>query len=793
MDSEVKLKGKRPDITGGRIGEILISEGKIRREQLEMALTMQRDDPRKIGEILLSLGFVTAEDLAQALAKHLRLEYVVISELPPEAVDSQAVNLLGEETLRKHKALPLRFEDGRLVVAMSDPNDLYALEDLRMIVKRPIKPVVVTEEDLNGAFAHLFGTQEDPYAGDSGGAVAQDSSGVKDYVASGVEAAEEEDVSGDAQGVAADEQAVAPDVRENGASPGAATETPRRSRAGIVGGRIGDILISEGKITQGQLEEALLLQKEDRREIGQILLSLGYINKLDLAQSLAKRLRLEYIEVTERDVDREVVTLVDQKVLRKHGAMPLRVEDGRLLVAMSDPTDFYALEDLKMISGYPITPVVAVDDEIRRVQNKVFAMGEGIAEILEEAADGSISLEDFGEVELGDGDADNAPIVRLVSSILQQAVAEGVSDIHVEPRPRQLAVRMRVDGVLREVMGVPLSLQSGVTARLKILADLDIAEKRLPQDGRFSVRLGGQKVDLRVATLPTVFGEKVVLRLLDTANVDVDLRGLGFAPEILERYEEVYKRPYGTILVTGPTGSGKSTTLYATLKELNSPEKNLITVEDPVEYRMAGINQIQVNPKAGLTFASGLRSILRSDPDVVMIGEIRDRETAKISVEAALTGHLVLATLHTNDAPSAITRLVDMGVEPFLISSAVDCVIAQRLARRLCDRCKRPVEVAEETLSNLGFSSERLAGGDFNFHEAVGCDRCGGVGYRGRVGIYEMMVVGEQTKELVLKRGSAVEVRRVAEEEGMIPLRVDGMVKAARGLTTIEEILRSVV
>jgi type IV pilus assembly protein PilB len=687
MNREVTLKGKRPDVAGGRIGEILISEGKIRREQLEMALTMQRDDPRKIGEILLSLGFVTAEDLAQALAKHLKLEYVVISELPPEAVDSKAINLLDEATLRKHMALPLRFEDGRLVVAMSDPNDLYALEDLRMIVKRPIKPVVVAEEDLNGALAHLFGTQEDPYAGDAGGAVAQESSGATDYVTSGVEAAEEEaaqeHVSGDAQGVAADDRAVAPDVRENGASTGAATETPRRSRAGIVGGRIGDILISEGKITQGQLEEALLVQKEDRREIGQILLSLGYINKLDLAQSLAKRLRLEYIEVTERDVDREVVSLVDQKVLRKHGAMPLRVEDGRLLVAMSDPTDFYALEDLKMISGYPITPVVAVDDDIRRVQNKAFAMGEGIAEILEEAADGSISLEDFGEVELGDGDADNAPIVRLVSSILQQAVAEGVSDIHVEPRPRQLAVRMRVDGVLREVMSVPLSLQSGVTARLKILADLDIAEKRLPQDGRFSVRLGGQKVDLRVATLPTVFGEKVVLRLLDTSNVDVDLKGLGFAPEVLERYEGIYKRPYGTILVTGPTGSGKSTTLYATLKELNSPEKNLITVEDPVEYRMAGINQIQVNPKAGLTFASGLRSILRSDPDVVMIGEIRDRETAKISVEAALTGHLVLATLHTNDAPSAITRLVDMGVEPFLISSAVDCVFAQRLARRL--------------------------------------------------------------------------------------------------------------
>ena len=775
----------------GRIGDVLISEGKITREQLEIALTTQRDDPRKLGEILLSLGFVTAEDLAQALAKHLKLEYVVISELAPDEVDAQVLGLLDEEMLRKYMVLPLRFENGRLIVAMSDASDLYTLENLRMITKHPIKPVVVTVEDLNGAFVHLFGAEDGPLARDGMEAVAPEDGGQKDYVASGVEAASEEGALGDAQQV---EQPV-PSGQENGASSGVATEAPRPNKAGVVAGRIGDILVSEGKITPEQLEEALLLQREDRREIGQILLSLGYIGKVDLAKGLAKRLRLEYVELTEREVDQGAASLVDQKVLRKHGAMPLRVENGRLATAMSDPTNFYALEDLKMISGYPITPVVAVDDEIRRVQNKVFAMDEGVAEILEEAADESVSLLEIGEVELGDTDAGDAPIVRLVSSILQQALAEGVSDIHVEPRARQLAVRMRVDGVLREVMSVPPRLQSGVIARLKILAELDIAEKRLPQDGRFSVRLGGQKVDLRVATLPTVFGEKVVLRLLDTANVNVDLKGLGFAPEVLRRYEDVFRRPYGTILVTGPTGSGKSTTLYATLKELNSPQRNIITVEDPVEYRMAGINQIQVNSKVGLTFASGLRSILRSDPDVVMIGEIRDRETAKISVEAALTGHLVLATLHTNDAPSAVTRLTDMGVEPFLISSAVDCVIAQRLARRLCERCKRPAAgVDEETLSELGFPFEHFVeDGGFNLHEAVGCDRCGGTGYRGRMGIYEMMVIGEETRELILKRASADEVRRVAEEAGMVPLRADGLIKAARGITTIEEVLRTVV
>jgi type IV pilus assembly protein PilB len=352
---------------------------------------------------------------------------------------------------------------------------------------------------------------------------------------------------------------------------------------------------------------------------------------------------------------------------------------------------------------------------------------------------------------------------------------------------------MRVDGVLRETMSIPAKLQSSVIARLKILANLDIAERRVPQDGRFSVRLGGQKIDLRVASLPTVHGEKLVLRLLDTSNARVELTKLGFAPAVYSRYEEVFRRPYGAVLVTGPTGSGKSTTLYATLNEINSPEKNIITVEDPVEYRMVGINQVQTNPKAGLTFASALRSILRSDPDVVMIGEIRDFETAKIAVEAALTGHLVLATLHTNNAPAAMNRLTDMGVEPFLTSSAVDGVIAQRLARRLCDHCKEPVEMEEGILAGIGFPFEHLAGGAPGFHRAVGCERCGGIGYKGRVGIYEFMVVTEEIRSLVLRRVSTDEIAARAAREGMLGLKEDGLLKAAAGITTVEEVLRTIV
>lgn len=789
--------GRRGAARSPKLGEILVSEGKLTESQLEEALSIQRNDPRDLGDILISLGFVDAQDLARALAKRLKLDFVILSELTESEVDPDVLNLMDPATLRKYMALPLRFEGGRMIVAMSNPNDLFALEDLRIIAKHPISPVVATVEDLSGALDHLFGleTASEDYAED----FVEEERAVYEYVDQEVPSTPPEPVESPTEEVEAsspevseEETGVTEAVPEPAEEP--ATEPAREfRRIGGVGTRLGDILVSQGKLSPEQLEEALEIQRSDRREIGKILLSLGYVSNVDLARAIATKLRLDYLEITENDVDRAATSLVDQRVLRRHGVMPLRVADGRLVVAMSDPTNIHALEDLMMISGYPVTPVVALEEEIRRVQNKLFAVGEEVTELLQEAAGESV-FDDQGEVELGgDTAADDAPIVRLVGSILQQAVGEGASDIHVEPRARELTVRFRVDGVLREIMSIPPKLQSGVIARLKILANLDIAERRIPQDGRFSVRLGGQKIDVRVASLPTVFGEKLVLRLLDTSNVEADLKQLGFAPEMFRAYEQIFRRPYGAILVTGPTGSGKSTTLYATLSELNSPERNIITVEDPVEFRMEGISQIQVNLKAGLTFASGLRSILRSDPDVVMIGEIRDYETAKISVEAALTGHLVLATLHTNNAPAAVNRLTDMGVEPFLTSSAVDCVIAQRLARRLCDYCRRPTEVAEDVLADIGFPFEHAPEDGLRFHAAVGCDRCGGTGYKGRLGIYELMVVNSEIRELILRRVSTDEISQLAEEQGMIRLRDDGLLKAAQGMTTIEEVLRTVV
>jgi type IV pilus assembly protein PilB len=479
--------------------------------------------------------------------------------------------------------------------------------------------------------------------------------------------------------------------------------------------------------------------------------------------------------------------------LRRYGMLPLRVEDGRLVVAMKDPANLHAIEDLRMLSGYTISPVVVAASDLRRVFDRLFGDGDEVAELLEEAS-AEAPKEDRENVELREHRGPSgAPTVRLVGSILRRAAGDGASDIHLEPRGEELTVRFRVDGVLREVMSIPAALQGGVVARLKVLASLDIAERRLPQDGRFSATLEDGRMDLRVATLPTTFGEKVVLRLLDNADLRTDLRGLGFSQKMLRSYEAVFRRPYGTILVTGPTGSGKSTTLYATLGELNAIEKNIVTVEDPVEYRMHGINQVQVNPRIGLTFDSGLRSILRSDPDVVMIGEIRDRETAKTSVEAALTGHLVLATLHTNNAPAAVTRLTDMGVEPFLTASAVDCVIAQRLARRLCERCKRPAVMDEETLRELGLHEQRFAGMKKDFHAAVGCERCAGTGYAGRIGVYEIMLVDETLRRLILQGASADEVEAAARKAGMVPLREDGLAKAVQGVTTVEEVLLTVL
>ncbi|HVH52844.1 MAG TPA: ATPase, T2SS/T4P/T4SS family [Actinomycetota bacterium] len=552
--------------------------------------------------------------------------------------------------------------------------------------------------------------------------------------------------------------------------------------------QLGQILLEQGQITQEQLEKALAEHKSTARSLGRTLIDLGYIKERDLVVALAEQVGLDFVDLSEYQIDPIAATLLPEQLARRYRALPIGESDGKLLVAMSDPANVFALDDIRSVTNRDVQPVVATASDVERAIAKFGGMGDQVEALVSEASSKLESEDSFDDVEAA---VEDAPIVKLVQAIMTQAVADRASDVHIEPHERDVRVRFRVDGVLHEVMHSPKNIQNGLISRLKIMADLNIAERRVPQDGRMSIKVGKKVLDIRLATLPTVFGEKVVLRILDKSHGLLQLSDLGFQEEAFKKYQQAFRKPYGTILATGPTGSGKSTTLYATLNILNDIDRNIITVEDPVEYRLAGVNQMQVNPKAGLTFASALRSILRADPDVVLIGEIRDRETAMIAVEAALTGHLVLSTLHTNDAPAAITRLTEMEVETFLVASALDCVVAQRLARVLCERCKEAFSPEPRELLESGLPEWRVPEVRELFRP-VGCSACANTGYRGRMGLYEVMPVSEEIERLTVERASSDQIRAVAIEQGMLTLRGDGLEKAIRGSTSLQEIARVV-
>jgi type IV pilus assembly protein PilB len=563
----------------------------------------------------------------------------------------------------------------------------------------------------------------------------------------------------------------------------------------LVGKRTGEVLVDMGVLTQAQVDEAIAEQRVSHLRIGDIALAKGWVTKTDLMEALARRLGVRYLDLGVTRIDPVAADLVSEKDARRYSAVPVSfIDEHTLLVAMADPSNIVAIDDLRILTGCDIEPAIASGEDIVEMLGKMRRAEDQISQHLE--ARSSDSDEEAGPDEMRDvrEQVDAAPVVKLVNGVLARAADEGASDVHFEPQAKDLLIRFRHDGVLHEIMTIPKRLQAGVVSRLKIMADLDIAERRIPQDGRIGLTVGGRPIDMRVASLPTVYGEKIVIRLLDRSSVMLRLEELGFSESALTRYTRSFTKPYGAVLVTGPTGSGKTTTLYGTLNILNTREKNIITVEDPVEYRLAGINQVQINPKAGLTFASGLRSILRCDPDVIMVGEIRDKETAQIAVESALTGHLVLSTLHTNDAPGALTRLTEMGVEPFLTASAVDCVIAQRLVRKLCEHCREPYEPTQEMLQRLAFSQEAIdRWSDTVLYRPVGCSRCNDTGYKGRLGIYEIMPVSEAIERLIVERKSADEIGRVAIAEGMVTLRQDGLERVLQGVTSIEEISRVIV
>ena len=551
--------------------------------------------------------------------------------------------------------------------------------------------------------------------------------------------------------------------------------------------QLGEILVEQGFVTQEQLNSALEEHQRGGKLLGRVLIDMGLIKENDLVRALSTQVGLEFVDLTDYPIEAWAPSLLPENVARRYRAIPIGERDGKLLVAMSDPANVYALDDIRIITGREIHSVVATASDIDAALRKFAGLDSQVEGLAEEVA------QDTDEVGAKDGEeeADEAPIVKLVTAIMSQAVGDRASDIHIEPTEKDVRVRFRVDGVLHDVMHSPKRIQGGLTSRLKVMANMDIAEKRIPQDGRIAMRVQGRTIDLRVVTLPIVYGEKVVMRILDKSSALMNLDDLGFLEAQFARYEHAYRKPYGAILVTGPTGAGKSTTLYATLNILNKPDRNIITVEDPVEYRLRGINQVQVHNQAGLTFALALRSILRNSPDIILVGEIRDRETAMIAVESALTGHLVLSSLHTNDAPSAITRLTEMGVEPFLVASAIDCVVAQRLARKLCEKCKEAYKPDHVELKAAGFPEEQWADVTEIFRP-VGCSNCSKTGYRGRMGLYEVMPVSEEIERLTVELSSADDIKKVAVEQGMLTLKHDGLEKVKLGWTSIEDVLRVV-
>ena len=549
---------------------------------------------------------------------------------------------------------------------------------------------------------------------------------------------------------------------------------------------LGTMLLEEGLLTREQLDQAVSVQSESGAPLGRVLVDEGLIDEAELVKALARQIGLEYVDLAEITIDPAASALVPDFLAERYSAVPVGfAEDGKLIVAMADPANVLAIDDMRAVSGYDITPRVATRSGAEAAVRKMASFSDSVTDLAELAAGDDEELDDLAGLEAA---VEEAPVVKLMNTLITRAVNERASDIHIEPGESDLRIRFRIDGVLQEVMTTPRGIANAVVSRLKIMAEINIAERRVPQDGRVSLRVGGRPIDLRVATLPSMYGEKVVIRILDNTGGVSTLEDLGFLTSSLERYESAYSKPYGAILVTGPTGSGKTTTLYSTLAILNQPDVNIITVEDPVEYRLAGLTQVQVNRAAGLTFASALKSILRSDPDVVLVGEIRDAETAKIGVEAALTGHLVLSTLHTNDAASSIGRLIEMGVEPYLVSSSVDCVLAQRLARRLCEKCKVASHPDAAQLKTLGKYADAIE----ELHRPEGCGTCSNTGFIGRLAINEVMLMSEEIQRMSVERRPSDELKQVAIEQGMMTLRDDGMEKVRLGMTSLDEVLRVV-
>jgi type IV pilus assembly protein PilB len=565
----------------------------------------------------------------------------------------------------------------------------------------------------------------------------------------------------------------------------------RTTTAALTIDKLGDILVRDGLITADQLKRALAEQRSSGMRLGYTLVKLGFIEETEITKMLARQYRMPAVDLSRFEVDPKILKLISPDIAAKYTVLPLKREGRTLTIAIADPNNVAAIEDIKFITRCDIFPVIAGEYTLRNAIDRYYQQsdaqlqsllksvedeGVGDLELLEEQMDEEVKASELAE---------DAPVVKLINGLLTDAVKRGASDIHIEPFEHEMRVRYRVDGALQEVMRPPVKMRAALTSRVKIMAQLNIAERRVPQDGRIKLKMGSRVIDFRVSTLPVLFGEKIVLRILDKGNLTFDLATFGFEPKAQADLMKAILNPYGMVLVTGPTGSGKTTTLYSALSKINTIEVNIMTAEDPVEYNLMGINQVLVRNEVGMTFAAALRAFLRQDPNIIMVGEIRDLETGSIAIKAALTGHLVLSTLHTNDAPSTVTRMIDMGIEPFNVASAVNLIVAQRLVRRICVECKQEHEYTDEEMHAFGITRDQGP-----FYKGAGCDTCNGTGYRGRQGLYEVMALSSNLRRQILKGASTEELREAAVSEGMLTLRMDGMVKVKRGVTTLEEVVK---
>ncbi|WP_265443349.1 type II/IV secretion system protein [Acetivibrio straminisolvens] len=774
------------------IDEILLEMGVLKIIDLKKAWDIQRESNKNIEDVLLELGLVSQKDIMHANAVKMGISFVDLSTY--QIADSSVPLLITRNIANRYKVIPIEKDNGVLTVAMSDPTDIFCIDDIRLATALEIKPVLADVKEIERLIIEYFGEEKKPQGPKL--KVLKNDDVRKEELLKMEEELLGKDIYNNIKG---DVESIEPELE---VITNKAFEQDNYNESGIFKDKIGNILVRAGVITQEQLDNALSIQRKTGELIGKILVKQGYIDRRSLYEFLQKQMGVEFVDIEGIEIGEDVISLVSANLARTHKVIPIENIDGNLKVAMSDPMNIFSIDDLRLTTGMEIIPCLADEEQIllqldkyyksdfkvlsaKDIEQKVADLDEEIQKVQEKIAV-EITQTQEEDTTIDISDLENAPIVKMVNIIFQKAVATRASDIHIEPQEDCVLVRFRIDGQLVEIMRHDRKIVPSIVARIKIISGLNIAEKRVPQDGRIAIKIDDRDYDMRVSVLPTMFGEKIVIRIADKQGFNVSKLDLGFFEDDLEKFDQIISSPHGIVLVTGPTGSGKSTTLYTALKELCKPNVNILTVEDPVESTIKGINQVQVNVKAGMTFASALRSFLRQDPDIIMVGEIRDAETAEIAIRAAITGHLVFSTLHTNDAASSVTRMIDMGIEPFLLSSSLVGLIAQRLVRRLCPNCKEAIQPDMNERDILDLKEDE----EVTIYRAKGCDQCNNTGYKGRIAVYEILTVNREIKELISKNVSSDIIKEAAIKMGMKTLRMNCTRLVKNGTTTIDEMLR---